>query len=281
MNRLRRPVTAPAPGRLDDVAPRQARRWAWAGGLVGVLLGLLAFAPASWMVSAVATASNGRLLLAQGRGTLWSGSAIPVLTAGVGARDASALPGRLHWAWGWDDGTPALRLRQDCCPDAGQTLRLRPGWARLRVEWPASAGAFGPWPAAWLAGLGTPWNTLQPRGTLRLRSEGFSVETVQGRWRTEGRLQLDLDRMASRLSTLPVLGSYRIVVDGGDADTAARLTLSTLEGALRLQGSGQWSGSGLRFRGDARAEAGTERALDNLLNIIGRRQGALSLIAIG
>ena len=142
------------------------------------------------------------------------------------------------------------------------------------------ARRIGQWPAAWLAGLGTPWNTLQLDGELRLVSHaGLSLETVQGRTRIDGGVTLDLADIASRISTLPVLGSYRLRVVGG-AD-GAQLKLSTLDGALRLQGDGQWAGAAMRFTGDARAEPGFERALDNLLNIIGRRQGALSLISIG
>jgi general secretion pathway protein N len=37
----------------------------------------------------------------------------------------------------------------------------------------------------------------------------------------------------------------------------------------------------MRFRGEARASAGAEQALANLLNIIGRRDGARSLISVG
>jgi general secretion pathway protein N len=50
---------------------------------------------------------------------------------------------------------------------------------------------------------------------------------------------------------------------------------------LQLGGSGQWAAGRLRFKGQASAEPGSEPALNNLLNIIGRRQGALSLISIG
>ena len=59
------------------------------------------------------------------------------------------------------------------------------------------------------------------------------------------------------------------------------LLLDTLNGALRLTGSGLWTGARLRFRGEASAAPGHEAALSNLLNIIGRRQGALSIISIG
>jgi general secretion pathway protein N len=57
--------------------------------------------------------------------------------------------------------------------------------------------------------------------------------------------------------------------------------LTTREGALQLNGSGQWTGVALRFNGEASAAPGSEEALANLLNIIGRREGARSLITLG
>lgn len=260
-------------------AARSARRWAIWGAALGAFAGLVAFAPAAWLAQGLHVGSDGRLLLADARGTVWSGSAVPVLTAGAGSRDAAALPGRLHWALGWRDGAAELRLQHACCLRGEQVLRLHPGFGRLRVELPASPEPIGQWPAGWLAGLGTPWNTLQLDGELILRSGGLNLESVQGRWRIDGRVTLLAGDIASRISTLPVLGSYRLEVIG-DAD-GARLNLATQDGALRLQGSGQWAGQAMRFRGDARAEPGSERALDNLLNIIGRRTGELSLISIG
>ena len=42
-----------------------------------------------------------------------------------------------------------------------------------------------------------------------------------------------------------------------------------------------WQNQRLRFTGEASAEAGTEAALANLLNIIGRRDGSRSLLSLG
>jgi len=50
---------------------------------------------------------------------------------------------------------------------------------------------------------------------------------------------------------------------------------------LQLSGEGSLGPRGLSFRGEARAEAADEPALNNLLNIIGRREGARSVISIG
>ncbi|MBA4177235.1 MAG: general secretion pathway protein GspN [Leptothrix sp. (in: Bacteria)] len=263
------------------------RLWALLGAAVGALAALVAFAPAAWLAGAVTQATGERLLLAEARGTVWQGSAVVVLTGGSGSRDASALPGRLHWRLGLDGAALALRARQACCLNGEVLLRVLPGLGRLRLELPPAPAAtvVGQWPASWLVGLGTPWNTLQPEGTLQLSSPGLWLEQVQGRWRFGGRAELLLGSMASRLSTLDTLGSYRLSLAGDAASQAATLRLGTVSGALQLSGSGQLLGgdaaSWLRFRGQASAEAGSEAVLDNLLNIIGRRQGAVSVISIG
>jgi general secretion pathway protein N len=260
-------------------------RWVIAGVLLGLVLALLVFAPAAWLAQGVASATQGRLLLSDARGTVWRGSAVVVLTGGAGSRDASALPGRLGWTLGLDGAALALRARQACCIDGELLLRLVPGLGRLRLELPGTAGAapapVGRWPAAWLVGLGTPWNTLQPSGTLQLSSSGFAAEAVQGRWIFSGQAQLQLRGLASSLSTLEELGSYRLDLVGDARGDATQIQLQTLQGALQLTGSGQWGASRLRFNGQASAAPGSEAALGNLLNIIGRRQGALSLISIG
>ncbi len=258
--------------------------WAVAGALLGALAALPALWPAAWVARAVAGASDGRLLLADARGTLWAGSALPVLTGGPGSRDASALPDRLHWRLALDGAALRVTLSQRCCLAEGLALRVVPGLGRWRVELlPPAGGAARPlaqWPAAWLAGLGTPWNTLQPQGLLLLASPGLVLESAQGRWRLQGSAELTLAQFASRVSTLSPLGSYRLQI-AGNAAGVSTLQLATLDGALQLQGSGEWAASGLRFRGQASAAPGAEAVLDNLLNIIGRRQGATALLSIG
>jgi general secretion pathway protein N len=271
---------------LAELAWQRARhastRWALWGAVVGALLGLVAFAPASWLAAGLAYASDQRLLLADARGTVWSGSAQLVLTGGAGSRDAAALPGRVHWQVRPRFNGIELGLTQACCLDRELLVQLRFGLGRYQVILPAQPQALGQWPAGWLAGLGTPFNTMQLGGALRFTSNGMTLESVQGRWRVIGGVDLDLLGVSSRLSTLDTLGSYRFSVRGGAAsgDTAT-LSLDTLEGALKLTGSGQWAGPRVRFRGEASAAEGQEAALNNLLNIIGRRQGATSVISIG
>jgi len=251
--------------------------WAWAFG--GIALGLvgaaLLFAPARWLAGPLDRATGGRVLLSEPRGTIWHGSAQVVLAGGEGSTDSVALPTRVDWRLGprWD-GLSA-RLESDCCTPQPVAVRIRPRWGGTQLS---IADSRTQWPAALLAGLGTPWNTLQFDGDLQLSTEGLSVEWVQGRLAIAGRAELTAQRLSSRLSTLRPMGSYRITVLGGATPT---LQLDTLEGALQLAGSGQWVGSRLHFSGVASAAPDREGALSNLLNIIGRRNGPRSIITIG
>lgn len=262
----------------------RAWNWAWAGVLLGGLATLVVAAPASWLARGLDQATGGRLLIADARGTVWRGSGVLVLTGGPDSRDASSLPGRLVWRLQPGLGGVRVEAEQACCLNGTMRLLLRPGIGRWRAELLPSPGWIGQWPGALLGGLGTPWNTLQLGGLLRLQSTGLVAESVQGRLQLSGQAQLELQGLTSRVSTLASLGSYRLQIEATPASGpgTAQLSLTTLEGALRLQGNGQWSASGLRLRGDAQAATpADEAALGNLLNIIGRRQGARSVISIG
>ena len=91
-------------------------------------------------------------------------------------------------------------------------------------------------------------------------------------------MQLDISQVSTSLTPLKPMGSYRLNLVGGDSPT---LHLSTLEGSLQLSGSGRWEGGRLRFNGEATAAPERAEALANLLNIIGRRNGARAIIKVG
>ena len=264
----RRPAAAPA--------VRAPWGWAVAGVLIGAAFMLVTQAPARWLAAGLARATGGMLLLTEPQGSVWSGSARLVLTGGAGSQDSAALPGRVQWRL-----TPALpgvqaQVTADCCT-AGAPLRLRvaPRWGGARV---ALADGQSQWPSALLTGLGTPRNTLQPEGELSLSTQGLAAEWLAGRLQVDGRAEVTARHVSSRLSTLRPIGSYQLKLSGGEA---VALDLSTLEGSLRLSGSGQWVGGRLRFNGEASAAPGLEAQLANLLNIIGRRQGDRAIISFG
>lgn len=260
---------------------RAGMRWGIWGAALGTLIGVLLFAPAAWLAATVGRATEGRLLLADAQGTIWTGSAVAVLTGGPGSRDARTLPGRLSWTLRPRGLGLALTLEQPCCLNGRPVVTVKPGLGRMLLTVDGGADWLGQWPAAWLAGLGTPWNTLDLGGALRLSTQGLALEWVQGRWRMAGQAELALREVSSRVTTLDRLGSYRLMIAGDAATGGAALSLFTESGALQLSGSGQWDAAGARFRGEARAAEGQQGALDNLLNIIGRRAGDRSIISIG
>ena len=241
-----------------------------------MILTVLLQAPAQWLAVAVAAASQDQVQLVQAAGSVWSGSARLEFTGGAGSRDHMALPGRIQWhlrpAWTGLN----LALQADCCTSSPLQLALSPRWGGglLTVEnTPPSH-----WPASLLVGLGAPWNTLQLQGQLRLSTQNLSVLWSAGRPQISGQAELQVLDASSRLSTLKPLGSYRLVLQGGDSPT---LELSTLDGPLQISGSGRWVGARLRFNGEVRAVPEREQVLDNLLNIVGRRKGPRSLISLG
>ena len=266
---------ASRPRRFQPRAPRSPRPWALAGLLLGVLPALAVFAPAQWLANGITSASGGQVRLAEARGTVWTGSAQLVLTGGAGSQDSLALPGRVQWQL--RPGFTGLHasVRADCCARQPVALTVAPRWGGAHV---AVANAQSQWPASVLTGLGTPWNTLQPQGQLNLSTDALVLDWAAGRLQLRGGVRLDALAMSSRLSTLRPMGSYRLQLAGGESPT---LTLSTLDGALLLSGSGQWVGRRLRFNGEATAAPGHEAQLSNLLNIIGRRSGARSVITLG
>jgi general secretion pathway protein N len=257
-------------------------RWAIAGAVLGTLIAFVLFAPAAWLAGRVASITQQRVQLADARGTIWSGSAIAVLTGGEGSRDASTLPGRIEWTLRPHGLGLEISLQHACCLNGTLAIQVQPGLGRTVYSLVTPSDWVGQWPTALLGGLGTPWNTMQLGGTMRLVSKGLRIETVQGRIVVDGRADFEVVDMSSRLSTLESLGSYRLSVSGDAANPGiSELTLTTQDGALKLSGNGTWGPGGVRFRGEARASDKEQAALSNLLNIIGRRDGARSVISIG
>ncbi|MEO8248321.1 MAG: type II secretion system protein N [Burkholderiales bacterium] len=261
-----------APRREAPGAP-----WGWA--LLGALLGLLAavifFAPARWLAAGVKEVSQGHVLLEAPRGTVWDGSAQLVLAGGVDSRDATALPGRLEWTLRPTLSGASALLVNRCCMT--EPIRLN---ARLSTNGAQLALADGAsqWPAGLLVGLGAPWNTLQPEGQLKLSTQSFLATLTDGRWAIDGLVRLEATDVSSRLSTLRPMGSYLVTLSGGPAPA---LKLETLSGSLLLAGTGQFVGTRLKFEGTASATPDRIDALANLLNVIGRRDGARSIIKVG
>jgi general secretion pathway protein N len=269
-------------------APLNPRAWAWAmtGALLGALMALLIHLPAQWLAQALVKASLGQVQLQEVQGSVWQGSGKLVLTGGEGSRDALALPGRINWQTSMSlnaSNRPQFNfsLNAACCMTQAVRLSLQ-ATEGLRVWQLVVDDHQSQWPAHLLSGLGAPWNTLQPEGTLKLQTKQLKVNfQSQPSW-LQGAITLTAENMSSKLSTLKPMGTYQINLEvASAANPLPSLSLTTQSGSLLLSGQGQWQGSRLQFRGEASAVPEHAAALSNLLNIIGQRQGARSLLSLG
>jgi general secretion pathway protein N len=261
--------------RMPPPAPKTPWGWAITGVLLGVLLCVMLFAPARWLTLAVARATASQVQLINPQGSLWNGSAQLVLNAGEGSMARAALPGRFVWRIRPSTEGLQVNVTAACCIQQNWVWTLTPrisGFQLTATDTPSI------WPMAVLQGLGTPWNTLQLEGALSLKTERLVLQWTSGRWSIQGKAQLNATDVATSLSQLRPVGSYLLTLTGGETAT---LALSTVQGPLLLSGQGQWVGGRLRFAGEATAEPQREAALVNLLNILGRRDGARSIIKVG
>ena len=264
-----------ATSRSSPTSAAAGWRWALLGSLIGIALAVSFFAPARWLAAGLSQWTNGHLQLVNARGTVWTGTAGLVFASGVGGAEPVSLPGTLGWKVRprWDGVTAALDI--PCCAVKPLEFRARPRANGLELDWRDGQSR---WPAALLTGFGAPWNTLKLEGMLDVSMQAFNLRWSGPRLAIAGRATLDAVDISSSLSTLRPMGSYRIALEGGSSPT---ILLTTLDGSLQLNGSGRWSGTALHFDGEASAAPGREDALSNLLNIIGRREGARSLITLG
>ncbi len=258
-----------------DSAPSHGWRWALAGALIGALLALVFFAPARWLASALAAATEGRLLLVNPRGTVWNGASGVVFASGQGGAQSVSLPGSLQWRLRPTWGGLAGALELPCCTAKPLDFDAWPRVGGVRIDWHDGQSR---WPAALLAGFGAPWNTLKLEGVLDLKTQALVLDFSRRGVAVAGNATLDATDISSSLSTLRPMGSYRLALQGGATPS---LLVSTRAGSLDLAGSGTWSGTALRFNGEASAAPGREDALSNLLNIIGRRDTNRSIITLG
>jgi len=311
-----RPAFSPPPVEGQVRLLQRHRKLAIVGAALGLVVGSVLTLPASLLANAVASATGDQFLLAEAQGTVWNGSAITVLTGGAGSHDASVLPTRLEWTLRPRWNGVSLHLTQDCCLAHGMDLSLRrtldawqvdvigpdergktpaapakvtPGLSGPDAAALAAATPLGQWPMGWLEGRGFPWNTIHPGGVLTLSTHNLSFALKGGHWSTLGSAQVEIRQASSRLTTLDSLGTYRVLIQPdpstqirpGDGATRDLVWISTLDGALLIDGRGLIGATGVRIRAEAHAAAGSEAALNNLLNLIGRRNGASSAISIG
>lgn len=221
---------------------------------------LLVMMPAAWIVPQFSKATDGHVNLVDPSGSLWHGSATLMLAAGSDGSGATLLPGRIEWStafWPLFTGRVHMTMRQtQAMPDA-VIVDASPRGATLS----ASEIAV---PATLLSGLGAPFNTLNFDGNVRLAWTELRLLNRNA----YGQVVVTLDDMASSVSRVKPLGSYRVALQaqGGQAS----IDLSTSKGPLILKGNGSISQESTSFQGTATSTPEQRENLAGLLNLLGR-----------
>lgn len=221
---------------------------------------LIALMPASYVAAKLESSTRGALQVHEASGTLWSGRgratiatpAGPLAIEELGWRflPARVMAGRIAFA---------LEGRSAGFESRAEVARSPSAWeARdVSVSGQASgAASFMPLIAHW-----------RPEGSLAATAALVSWNEREVR----GDARLEWRSAAVALSEVRPLGTYRAEVRGDGAH--ARVTLTTLDGPLKLSGQGTLAPpSSLAFSGEARAEGTAAAGLQPLLDLMGPRR---------
>ena len=199
------------------------------GGLA-YALAMLALAPAAWLSQSIERASQQRLELRDPAGSAWAGSGR--LYARTRAGEFLDL-GSVRWR-----SSPAALLRGRL----GAAMTVNEGAKPIRVELSPGSVAVKDLalevPGKALGALAPPLEILGPGGRVRIQSDDLRVDgdSVLGLATVEWR-----DIRLARAAGLE-LGSHVARLRG--AGSRVDIELGTLEGPLRVAGSGSWSPRG-------------------------------------
>jgi len=258
-------------------------------GLGLFVLVLLACLPANWLAHAVARQTEGRLVLADARGTIWSGNAVPVLVNGSARL---TLPGRLQWRieWaGWNAlgvrlTNPAVLKRPVVVTLAADELRVTPGEASMPLAWPVTLAIIA----------GAPLNSLDVSGQANMRWDTLTLHLARRAGHSDaertriqlitGQGELLVDDLSVAVTPVRPLGDYRL--NWVASAQSLSWTLATLSGVLSIEGRGSYVlPGGVRFEGRAAptedASAAQVQQLRALLDMLGRRDGTGVLLRFG
>jgi general secretion pathway protein N len=230
-------------------------------GLGVYALALIAAAPATLIDAGLEQATEGKLRLAEARGTIWSGAGL------LDIRDSNRRSG-VAKSIAWRVLPTYLLLGQLRCDVVlDQTARRFP--VTLSMQRFELADADINLPAASL-GLGVP--KLAPLGLtgdvlLHIARLSIGRDTIQGnatlQWKAAG----------SAYAPVSPLGDYELRFEG--EGTTVRAALRTLQGPLQLDGQGSWtSGGNPTFLGSARVPPQHLQQLAPLLRMIAVERGA-------
>jgi general secretion pathway protein N len=228
-------------------------------GLAAYSVFLIATIPAAYVAGQANAAPRRQVEVSDAQGTLWNGSAQVRIAPTKGGKaidrvEWRILPARLF------AGELAFHVNAagEGLSASAQVSRGFSSW-KLR-ELKAAGDAAGV--AAYVPLLAT-W---RPSGPVTVTAPEI---TITGR-SLRGSLEAEWRNAVSGLSEVKPLGSYRAGWRA-NADTGD-ISVTTLQGPLRLAGVGKTTATGMTFNGEARGEGEAAKALEPLLDLMGPRR---------
>ena len=236
---------------------------------------VLIYLPAVYVSSLAEEKSLGRYALEDVRGTVWEGSAILVSAPDQNGVRVAYLPGRFAWHI-----SPMLLLGQiaiqiENTEALTEVIKINGDWHQWLIH-PSGVRLK----AEQLALLGAPFNTLKLSGDFLMSWQEMQIALQDHEIEIIGMMQVDFKKISSALSPVKPLGEYQLKINC--LRQYANVQLKTLQGPLQLQGRGIFNQGRLKFTGEAYADAGQEKKLSLLLNLLGqpKRNGNPNLIAL-
>jgi general secretion pathway protein N len=243
--------------------------------LLSVVVTVLSFFPAAWLAVVLEKQTQGRLTLGDPQGTFWNGSGF--IGAAPNGNDPviPLLPGRFSWDLSPLAFIGQIKMRLENPQSLSQPIELTGTWNQWQIS-----NSSVLLPAERLKGLGAPFNTISPSGSMRLSWKAIELTKRGQQLDLNGSTILELNDIGSLVSAVKPLGAYRVTMEWQGQQ--AQLALITVNGPLLLNGTGRLQQGRFEFSGKAEAAIGHEEALANLLNILGqrRREGNKNIIAL-
>ena len=246
-----------------------AFRFGWLSWLIGlivmmalVILGI----PVNWFASTVAEKTACKVMLVQPTGTIWQGSAsVGFSETKIGDLKTCNAPYGMTERFSWHSSCSLMDLQ--CKWNIQHSNLERPLDVSLSTRGVTINANQAELPGNLLEGLGSPWNSLHPRGKLKLQWSDIKWESVP-----VGLVEIQFLEITSPISLVKPLGSYALKLQ---IDQDVKVDLFTLNGPLLLNGRGVFANGRLVFQGEASAIPEASDSLIGLLSIIGRKDGSV------
>ncbi len=241
-----------------------------------LLITLIITAPATLLNSLATRVTHGRLLLTNIHGSLWQGTATPVIIR----KDNVLMPlQQLHWeihVWPLWTGKLNISLWRDDIP---QSSAMQAIFSAGQIELKHLQLTV---PAAALSEISPQLRLAQLQGKIQIASEHLLLNSRS----ITGTANADWLDAGSTLSPINPLGVYHLTLNGipgndasgnnasgTEAASGLNIALTTTSGALILKGNGNWSpAQGLKFHGTAQAAESHQASLGSLLGYMGRQE---------